>query len=82
MAFVQATVHLARPLIAVLAQFLVIVVWTSVAFALMAGFFASAVLTLPEAPRAMSFEATVSTPGTIVVDSVETFGAMQHGVAV
>ena len=66
MAFVQATVHLARPLVAVLAQFLVLVVWTSVA--LTAGFFAVAVLTLPEAPRAMSFEATVSTPGTLVVN--------------
>ena len=69
MAFVRATVHLARPVVAPIAQFLVHVVWTSVAFALTAGFFAVAVLTLPEAPRAMSFEATVSTPGTIVVNS-------------
>ena len=53
MAFVQATVHLARPLVAVLAQFLVLVVWTSVA--LTAGFFAVAVLTLLEAPRACPF---------------------------
>ena len=73
MAFVQATVHLARPLVAVLAQFLVLVVWTSVA--LTAGFFAVAVLTLPEAPRAMSFVATVSTPGTIVVNSFHTLVA-------
>ena len=80
MAFVQATIHLARPLIAVLAQFLVIVVWTSVA--LTATFFAVAVLALPEAFRASPFDATMWTPGTVVVDSVETFGAMQHGVAV
>ena len=73
MAFVQATVHLARPLVAVLAQFLVLVVWTSVA--LTAGFFAVAVLTLPEAPRAMSFKATVSKPGTIVVNSFHTLVA-------
>ena len=73
MAFVQATVHLARPLIAVLAQFLVIVVWTSVA--LTATFFAVAVLALPEAFSACPFEATVWTPGTIVVDSFETLVA-------
>ena len=80
MAFVQATIHLARPLIAVLAQFLVIVVWTSVA--LTATLFAVTVLALPEAFSASPFDATMWTPGTIVVDSVETFGAMQHGVAV
>ena len=73
MAFVQATVHLARPLVAVLAQFLVMVVWTSVA--LTAAFFAVAVLTLPEAFRACPFQATVWTPGTIVVDSFHTLVA-------
>ena len=73
MAFVQATVHLTRPLVAVLAQFLVIVVWTS--GALTAAFVAVAVLALPEAFRASPFEATVWTPGTIVVDSFETLAA-------
>ena len=75
MAFVRATVHVARPMVAPIAQFLVHVVYTLIAFALTAGFFAIAVLTLPQTPRAMSFEATVSTPGTLVVDLFHTLVA-------
>ena len=75
MAFVEATVYLARPLIAAIAKFLVLPVWTSVAFR--ATFFAAAVLTLAEAFRATPFDATMWTPGTIVQYSAVTFGAMQ-----
>ncbi len=75
MAFVEATVYLARPLIAAIAKFLVLPVWTSVAFK--ATFFAAAVLTLAEAFRATPFDATVWTQGTIVEYSAVAFGAMQ-----
>ena len=68
MASVRATVHVARPMVAPISQFLVHVVYTSIACALTAGFFAIAVHALPQTPRAMSFEATVSTLGTLVVN--------------
>ena len=67
MASVRATVHVARPMVAPIAQFLVHVVFTSIAFALAAGEFAIAVLTLPRTRRAMTFNTTVLTPGTLVV---------------
>ena len=51
MAFVDAAVNLARPMVAVLAKFLMLPVWTSVAFR--ATVFTAAVLTLAEAFRAM-----------------------------
>ena len=69
MASVRATVHVARPVVAPIAQFLVHVVFTSIAFTLAAGEFAIAVLTLPQTPRAMSFNTTVSTPRTLVTPS-------------
>ena len=47
MASVRATVHVARPMVAPIAQFLVHVVYTLIAFALAAGVSAIAVLTLP-----------------------------------
>ena len=67
MASVRATVHVARPVVAPIAQFLVHVVFTSIAFTLAAGEFAIAVLTLLQTPRAMSFNKSVSTPGTLVM---------------
>ena len=70
MASVRATVHVARPMVAPIAQFLVHVVFTSIAFTLAAGEFAIAVLTLLQTPRAMSFNKSVSTPGTLVIQYV------------
>ena len=70
MASVRATVHVARPVVAPIAQFLVHVVFTSIAFTLAAGEFAIAVLTLLQTPRAMSFNKSVSTPGTRVVAEI------------
>ena len=56
-------------MVAPIAQFLVHVVYTLIAFALAAGEFAIAVLALPQTRRAMSFNTTVSTPGTLVIHS-------------
>ena len=70
MASVRATVHVARPVVAPIAQFLVHVVFTSIAFTLAAGEFAIAVLTLRRTRRAKTFNTTVSTPGTLVVAEI------------
>ena len=70
MASVRATVHVARPMVAPIAQFLVHVVFTSIAFTLAAGEFAIAVLTLRRTRRALSFNTAVSTPRTLVIQYV------------
>ena len=62
MASVRATVLVARPDVARTAQFLVPVVASPIACALVAGEFAVAVLTFLRTFRALSFKTTVSTP--------------------
>ena len=78
MAFVDAAVNLARPMVAVLAKFLILPVWTSVA--LRANVFTAAVLTLAEAFRATLFDAAVWTPGKICIHSA--LIAVESAVAV
>ena len=78
MAFVDAAVNLARPMVAVLAKFLMLPVWTSVAFR--ATVFTAAVLTLAEAFRATLFDAAVWTPGKIIIHSA--FSAIESAVVV
>ena len=78
MAFVDAAVNLARPMVAVLAKFLMLPVWTSVAFR--ANVFTAAVLTLAEAFRATLFDAALWTPGKICSHS--TLSASESAVAV
>ena len=57
-------------MVAPIAQFLVYVVFTSIAFALATGEFAIAVLTLRRTRRARTFNTTVLTPGTLVVAEI------------
>ena len=81
MAFVDAAINLARPMVAVLAKFLMLPVWTSVAFR--ANVFTAAVLTLAEAFRATLFDAAVWTPGKICTHSalsaIEPVAVLTHG---